>query len=269
MNRKMTCLAFGLKLGMRALATPCTGVASALASDSPIRLAKLSMPKPLPILHNASRRESGWRAGRCNMVVFLLIHKLKFVRTQQHAGIFVPGGRGLAGHLISGSFRVRLQEIQAGLGLRIAGRAPKQNTISLLNARRIAGLIVYAPGKCLGLFIPKTAVHEIQALQRNIGGEALLGGERWIRIIEYLQEIVQPVAADLAEYCAPVVVVGEIGGWPAGLLQVQRSGNEQQRIANGLSVQTLAVGAPVQPVGAVFLRVLRRRFGAELIGGRK
>jgi hypothetical protein len=44
---------------MRALATPCTGVASALASDWPIKLAKLNMPKPLPILHNASRRESG------------------------------------------------------------------------------------------------------------------------------------------------------------------------------------------------------------------
>jgi hypothetical protein len=34
------------------------------------------MPKPLPILHNASRRESGWRAGKCNIVVLLVAHAL-------------------------------------------------------------------------------------------------------------------------------------------------------------------------------------------------
>jgi hypothetical protein len=27
------------------------------------------MPKPLPILHSASRRDSGLRAGKCNIAV--------------------------------------------------------------------------------------------------------------------------------------------------------------------------------------------------------
>src|ERR1700722_2535285 len=225
MNRKITCLALGVKFGMRALATPCAGVASALASDSPIRLAKLSMPKPLPILHNASRRESGLRAGKCNIVV-LLIYKFKFVGTQQHARILIPRRGGLPGHLISGRLRVGLQEVQSGLGLRFARRPAKQDAIGLLNARRIVGFVVHAPGERLGLLVHKTAVHEIEALQWNISSEALLGGERWIRIIEHLQKIIQPVAADLAVHRAAVVVVAKIGGWPAGLLQIQGSGNK-------------------------------------------
>src|SRR5579862_3732360 len=122
MNRKITCLALGLKLGIRALGTPSTVVASALASDSPTRLAKLSMPKPAPILHRASRRESGWRAGRCNIVLVLLIHKLKFVGTQQHARVLFPRRGRLPGNLLARRFRMSLQEIHARLGFSLAGR---------------------------------------------------------------------------------------------------------------------------------------------------
>ena len=94
--------------------------------------------------------------------------------------------------------------------------------------------------------------------KRNDGGEALLGGKRRIRIIEHLQEIVQPVAAHFAVHRAAMVVVAKIGGWSAGLLQVQIPGDEQQRIANGLGIQALAIGAPIQPVGAILLGVLAR-----------
>src|SRR5271165_6999135 len=120
MKRKMTRLALGLKLGMRAPGTPSTGGASALASDSPIRLAKLSMPKPLPILHNASRRESGGRAGKCNIVVvpFFLVHKLKFVGAEQHARVFAPGRGRLARDLISRRLRMGLQKVQPGFCFR-------------------------------------------------------------------------------------------------------------------------------------------------------
>ena len=57
---------------------------------------------------------------------------------------------------------------------------------------------IHSFGELACLRIHKLAVHEKQALQRDVGGEALLGGEARIRKIENLQIIVQVEAADLA-----------------------------------------------------------------------
>ncbi len=72
MNRKMTCLALGLKFGSRSIHGLVAAVvaatepglaassASACARDSPIMLAKLIMANPPPILRRASRRVTGF-----------------------------------------------------------------------------------------------------------------------------------------------------------------------------------------------------------------
>ena len=120
-----------------------------------------------------------------------------------------------------------LQKVQANFRFRLARCAPKQNAIRLLNPRGVTGFVVHSLGERLGLLINKTAVHKIQALQRDVGSEALLGGEGRIGIIEHLQEIVQPVTANLAEHGAAIVVVGKIGGWSADLLQIQGSRDEE------------------------------------------
>src|SRR4051794_30621332 len=98
MNRKMTRFAFGLKLGLSISQGAGPTVLAALAID-PTRLAKPSMPKPPPIRQSASRRVTGCPGLECRRIgiggfSFMnrsLIYKFEFVRTQQHASVFLPG----------------------------------------------------------------------------------------------------------------------------------------------------------------------------------
>src|ERR1700730_4290401 len=63
MNRKITCLALGLNFGSSIIQGAEVGLSALNANVSAMRLAKLSMPNPAPILQSASQRAIGLDLG--------------------------------------------------------------------------------------------------------------------------------------------------------------------------------------------------------------
>src|SRR5258706_213200 len=136
--------------------------------------------------HKSSRNLSGcWPSGNRT-----LVHKLEFIGAEQNSCVFPPSGHGFSVHGVPRPFRGGLQELKSHFKFLGGGGPSVKQAIGFHNPGSIVWLGVYALRQLAGLRVDEVVVHEVQPLQRNVRGEALLGGKAGVREVKYLQKVI-------------------------------------------------------------------------------
>ena len=158
-----------------------------------------------------------------------------------------------------------LQKLHAHLDLLRRRLAPQQQPVRLADARRVVRLRLAAARQAARLLRHQVAVHEEQALQRDVRRHALVAGAVRIGEIEKRQHAVQLAPADEAVDRAAMILRLVQLLRRAAHLQIQIARDVEQRVAQRFGIQPLPVGAPQQPIVRIGREIGRRIIRAQLV----